>query len=299
MPWIHQCGSLEIMTTPSKGLGRGLQSLLGAHLTVSPSRGAGTLPISLMQPGAFQPRRQIYQQPLDELAASIKAAGVIQAIVVRPLPAGSGAAKYEIVAGERRWQAAKLAGLTDIPVIVRQLSDKESVAVALIENIQREELTSAEEARALKRLIEEFSLTHNEVADSVGRSRAAVSNLMRLLDLPASVVDLIDSKTISMGHARALLGLEDDAARERLAQLVAERGLSVRETENRVRKAMKGEGGTPAKDPKLSAMRQVLKTKTVRVQLNQKSSGAARIVIDVVGAKARDAIVEAIKKAVE
>ncbi|HWX35585.1 MAG TPA: ParB/RepB/Spo0J family partition protein [Steroidobacteraceae bacterium] len=287
------------MTTPSKGLGRGLQSLLGAHLTVSPSRGGGTLPISLMQPGAFQPRRQIYQQPLDELAASIKAAGVIQAIVVRPLPAGSGAAKYEIVAGERRWQAAKLAGLTDIPVIVRQLSDKESVAVALIENIQREELTSAEEARALKRLIEEFSLTHNEVAESVGRSRAAVSNLMRLLDLPASVVDLIDSKAISMGHARALLGLEDDAARERLAQLVAERGLSVRETENRVRKAMKGEGGAPAKDPKLSAMRQVLKTKTVRVQLNQKASGAARIVIDVVGAKARDAIVEAIKKAVE
>jgi ParB family chromosome partitioning protein len=287
------------MTTPSKGLGRGLQSLLGAHLTVSPSRGGGTLPISLMQPGAFQPRREIYQQPLDELAASIKAAGVIQAIVVRPLPAGSGAAKYEIVAGERRWHAAKLAGLTDIPVIVRQLSDKESVAVALIENIQREELTSTEEARALKRLIEEFSLTHNEVAESVGRSRAAVSNLIRLLDLPASVVDLIDSKAISMGHARALLGLQDDAARERLAQLVAERGLSVRETENRVQRATKGQGGGPAKHNKLPVIRQILKTKTVHVQLNQKASGAARIVIDVMGAKARDAIVEAIKKAVE
>jgi ParB family chromosome partitioning protein len=287
------------MTTPSKGLGRGLQSLLGAHLTVSPSRGGGTLPISLMQPGAFQPRREIYQQPLDELAASIKAAGVIQAIVVRPLPAGSGAAKYEIVAGERRWQAAKLAGLTDIPVIVRQLSDKESVAVALIENIQREELTSTEEARALKRLIEEFSLTHSEVAESVGRSRAAVSNLIRLLDLPASVVDLIDSKAISMGHARALLGLQDDAARERLAQLVAERGLSVRETENRVQRVTKGQGGGPAKHNKLPVIRQILKTKTVHVQLNQKASGAARIVIDVMDAKARDAIVEAIKKAVE
>src|SRR5580692_2288599 len=225
------------MTTPSKGLGRGLQSLLGAHLTVSPSRGGGTLPISLMQASAFQPRREIYQQPLEELAASIKAAGVIQAIVVRPLPAGSGAAKYEIVAGERRWQAAKLAGLTDIPVIVRQLSDKEAVAVALIENIQREELTSAEEARSLKRLIDEFSLTHTEVAESVGRSRAAVSNLIRLLDLPSPVVDLIDSKAISMGHARALLGLENDDGRVRLARIVAERGLSVRETESLVRKS--------------------------------------------------------------
>jgi ParB family transcriptional regulator, chromosome partitioning protein len=286
------------MVTPSKGLGRGLQSLLGVQLTVSPSRGGGTLPISLMQAGGFQPRREIHQEPLEELAASIKANGVIQAIVVRPLPAGSGgAAKYEIVAGERRWQAAKLAGLTDIPVIVRPLSDKEAVAVALIENIQREDLTSAEEARALKRLIEEYSLTHTEVAETVGRSRAAVSNLIRLLDLPAPVVDLIDSKTISMGHARALLGLEGDDGRVRLAQIVAERGLSVRETENLVRKSSQGEG-QPAKGRESSATTQVLKTKTVRVQLRQKSSGAARIVIDVTDAKSRDAIVEAIKKAV-
>jgi len=287
------------MAAPSKGLGRGLQSLLGANPTVSPSRGGGTLPISLMQASAFQPRRQIHQQPLEELAASIKANGVIQAIVVRPLPAGSGAARYEIVAGERRWQAAKLAGLTDIPVIVRQISDKEAVAVALIENIQREELTSAEEARALKRLIEDFSLTHQEVAESVGRSRAAVSNLIRLLDLPASVVDLIDSKAISMGHARALLGLEDDDGRVRLAQLVAERGLSVRDTENLVRKAMKGEGGQPAKRHELSVISEVLKTKTVHVQLHQKSSGAARVVVEVEDPKSRDAIIEAIRKAVE
>lgn len=283
----------------SRGLGRGLGALLGAQPTVSSSRGGGTLPVSLMQPGAFQPRREIHVQPLEELAASIKANGVIQPIVVRPLPAGAlGAAKYEIVAGERRWQVAKLAGLTDIPVIVRELSDKQAVAVALIENIQREELTSAEEARALKRLIEEFSLTHSEVAESVGRSRAAVSNLIRLLDLPESVVDLIDAKKISMGHARALLGLEDDAERERLAQLVAERGLSVRETENLVRKALKGEGGQPAKRPELSVISEVLKTKSVHVQLHQKASGAARIVIDVADPKSRDAIVEAIKEVV-
>jgi ParB family transcriptional regulator, chromosome partitioning protein len=284
----------------SRGLGRGLGALLGAAPTVSSSRGSGTLPVSLMQPGTFQPRREIHQEPLEELAASIKANGVIQAIVVRPLPAAAiGAAKYEIVAGERRWRAAKLAGLSDIPVIVRELSDKQAVAVALIENIQREGLTSAEEARALKRLTEEFSFTHSEVAESVGRSRAAVSNLIRLLDLPESVVDLIDAKKISMGHARALLGLEHDAERERLAALIDERGLSVRETENLVRKALKGEGGEPAKKPELSVISEVLKTKSVHVQLHQKASGAARIVIDVVDANSRDEIVEAIKFAVE
>jgi ParB family chromosome partitioning protein len=285
------------MVAPSRGLGRGLQSLLGANPTVSASRGGGTLPISLMQAGAFQPRREIHQQPLEELAASIKANGVIQAIVVRPLPAGSGAAKYEIVAGERRWQAAKLAGLADIPVIVRQLSDKEAVAVALIENIQREELTSAEEARALKRLIEEFSLTHSEVAQTVGRSRAAVSNLIRLLELPATVVDLIDSKAISMGHARALLGLEDDAERQRLAQLIAERGLSVRETEDLVRKATKGEGGlsTPRKPQDSSAVSEVLRTESVKVQLHQRASGGGKIIIEFANPHARDELLDLIK----
>jgi ParB family transcriptional regulator, chromosome partitioning protein len=293
----YQCGSLYVMAAPSKGLGRGLQSLLGANPTVSPSRGGGTLPISLMQAGPFQPRREMHQQPLEELAASIKANGVIQAIVVRPLPPGTGAARYEIVAGERRWHAAKLAGLTDIPVIVRQLSDKEAVAVALIENIQREELTSAEEARALKRLIEEFSLTHSQVAETVGRSRTAVTNLIRLLDLPASVVDLIDSKAISMGHARALLGLEDDAERERLAHLIAERGLSVRETENLVRKGAQGESAQPAKRPRSSVISEVLKTKTVRVQLHQRSSGAGKLVVEFKDSAVRDAVVEAIKTA--
>jgi ParB family chromosome partitioning protein len=285
------------MAAPSTALGRGLQSLLGANPTVSPSRGGGTLPISLMQAGAFQPRRELQQQPLEELAASIKANGVIQAIVVRPLPAGTGTAKYEIVAGERRWHAAKLAGLADIPVIVRQLSDKEAVAVALIENIQREELTSAEEARALKRLIEEFSLTHSQVAETVGRSRTAVTNLIRLLDLPASVVDLIDSKAISMGHARALLGLDEDAERERLAQLIAERGLSVRETEDLVRKGTQRQRAQPPKKPESSVISEVLQTKTVRVLLRQKSSGAGKLTVEFQDSTVRDAVVEAIKMA--
>jgi len=287
------------MAHESRGLGRGLGALLGSELRVSPSRGGGTLPIALMQPGAFQPRREIHREPLEELAASIKANGVIQPIVVRPLKSSvAGAAQYEIVAGERRWQAATLAGLAGIPTIVRELSDSQAVAVALIENIQREELTPAEEARALKRLVEEFSLTHSQAADAVGRSRAAVSNLLRLLDLPAAVVALIDAKRISMGHARALLGLEDDAARVRLGMLVAERGLSVRETENRVRKALKGEGGSAApKPPELTVVSEVLRTRSVHVTLQQKPAGKGKLIVEFADAKSRDAIVEAIKKA--
>jgi ParB family chromosome partitioning protein len=283
----------------SRGLGRGLGALLGAAPRVSASRGGGTLPLSLMQSGAFQPRREILKQPLEELAASIKANGVIQPIVVRPLPAGTpGDARYEIVAGERRWQAAKLAGLADIPVIVRELSDSQAVAVALIENIQREELTSAEEARALQRLIGEFSLTHSEVAEAIGRSRAAVSNLIRLLDLPAEVLALIDSKALSMGHARALLGLEDDAARVRLGVLVAERGLSVRETENLVRKSLKGQAGEPAKPPS-SVVSELLRSKSVRVELRQKAGGKGKLIVEFADAQSRDGIVEAIKAVVQ
>jgi ParB family chromosome partitioning protein len=281
-----------------RGLGRGLGALLGAAPTVSASRGGGTLPISLMQPGAFQPRREIHKEQLEELAASIKANGLIQPIVVRPLPAGSSAAaKYEIVAGERRWLAAKMAGLTDILVIVRQLTDKEAVAVALIENIQREELTSAEEARALKRLTEEFSLTHAEVAESVGRSRAGVSNLIRLLDLPGPVLDLIDSKKISMGHARALLGLNDNAERQRLSELIAQRGMSVRDTELLVRKALNREAGqsTPQKPPRSSAVSEVLKTGSVHVHLHQKPTGTGKIIIEFENPHARDAMLALIK----
>ena len=241
------------MARESRGLGRGLGALLGAELRVTPSRGGGTLPLALMQAGAFQPRREIHRQPLEELAASIKANGVIQPIVVRPLPvggaAGASAAKYEIVAGERRWQAAKLAGLTDIPTIVRELSDRQAVAVALIENIQREDLTPAEEARALQRLIVEFQLTHEAVGQAVGRSRAAVSNLIRLLDLPEKVVALIDAKQLAMGHARALLGLETATEQVRLARVVAERGLSVRETEDLVRRTLIGPGRAAGEGP--------------------------------------------------
>jgi ParB family chromosome partitioning protein len=291
------------MAGESRGLGRGLDALLNARPGVRPAVptaavSGGSIPIADIQAGPSQPRRSIQAQPLEELAASIKANGVIQPIVVRPL-AGSAAesAKYEIVAGERRWQAAKLAGLSEIPVVVRELSDSDAVAVALIENIQREELTPAEEARALQRLIGEFTLTHQQVADAVGRSRAAVTNLIRLLDLPAEVVALIDSKAISMGHARALLGLEHDAERVRLGELVAERGLSVRDTENLVRKALKGESTGVRKPPELSVVSEVLRTSGVRVELQQKANGSGKLVVEFEDGDTRDAIIDAIKAA--
>jgi ParB family chromosome partitioning protein len=295
------------MVRESRGLGRGLQALLSAQAPRPASAdlpaagGSGTLPIAAIQPGPSQPRKSLAPQPLEELAASIKANGVIQPIVVRPLPGTTAeAVRYEIVAGERRWQAAQLAGLTEIPVVIRTLSDQEAVAVALIENIQREELTPAEEARSLRRLIEEFSLTHQEVATAVGRSRAAVSNLLRLLDLPAAVVALIDAKSLSMGHARALLGLEDDADRQRLATLVAERQLSVRETEALVRKTLKGEGSAPPrKPPELSVLSEVLRTPFVRVQLQQKASGGGRLIVEFPDSVTRDKVIDAIRQATE
>jgi ParB family chromosome partitioning protein len=288
------------MADESRGLGRGLGALLGATPTVSASRGGGTLPVALMQAGAFQPRREIHREPLEELAASIKANGVIEPIIVRALPAGTpGTARYEIVAGERRWLAAQLAGLTDIPTIVRQITDQQAVAIALIENIQREELTAAEEARALKRLIEEFSLTHQEVADAVGRSRAAVSNLIRLLDLPDSVVALIDARALSMGHARALVGLEDDAERERLAQLVVQRALSVRETERLVGNVPRGRGNAVVARarPQLAVVSEVLKTTSVRIELQQQAGGQGKLLVEFQDPATRDRILAAIKSA--
>jgi ParB family chromosome partitioning protein len=202
-----------------------------------------------------------------------------------------------VVLPARRWRAAKLVGLTEIPAVIKDLSDREAVAVALID-LQREELTPAEEARSLRRLTAEFSLTHQEVAVAVGRSRAAVSNLIRLLDLPDEVVALIDAKSISMGHARALLGLEDDAERLRVATLVAERGLSVRETENLVRKALKGEGSeSPKKPPELVVVSEVLKTPFVQVQMQLKASGAGKLIVEFKDSVTRDEVIAAIRGA--
>ena len=232
-----------------RGLGKGLEALLGSGASAindTPSSTASVdtetsisngefqhLAIDVIQRGRYQPRINFDPDALQELADSIKAQGVVQPIVVRPLSATPG--QYELVAGERRWRATQLAGLQDIPAVVRDISDQEAMAIALIENIQRQELNPIEEAKALERLVEEFGLTHQEVADAVGRSRVSVSNLLRLLTLNTDVKHLLEDGQLEMGHARAILGLESEkqmvAARE-----VVKKGLSVRETEQLVRR---------------------------------------------------------------
>jgi len=282
------------MSKPSV-LGRGLSSLLTAKAG-STLPATNTLALDSIQPGHSQPRGAIDEESLIELAATIKAHGVLQPILVRRVPVGvGGSAPYEIIAGERRWRAARLAGLAEIPVHVSEMTDQETVAVALIENIQREQLTPAEEARALQRLIDEFKLTHQAVADAVGRSRAAVTNLIRLLDLPTAVVKLIDGSKLSMGHARALLGLEDGAAREKCAELVIAGGWSVRETEKWIRRASLAKGSSKDKPPELFVVTNVLQSERLNMQLHSRQGGAGRLVIDFGDQATGEAIIAAVR----
>jgi ParB family chromosome partitioning protein len=220
-----------------KGLGRGLDALLGADdapAAASSSESLRSLAIDELQPGKYQPRSHMQQEALAELAESIKTQGVMQPILVRPLERGG----FEIVAGERRWRAARLAGLSSVPALVREIPDQQALAAALIENIQREDLNPLEEATGIQRLTQEFGLTHQAVAETLGRSRAAVSNLLRLLELAPPVRELLAEGRIDMGHARALLALP--VARQiELARETAMMGLTVREVEQRVAGAMK------------------------------------------------------------
>ena len=223
-----------------KRLGRGLGSLIGNIEEVTQvsetdkAEGLTELGIDQIQRGKYQPRQHFDQQALQELADSISAQGIIQPVVVRP--EGS---HYELIAGERRWRAAQLAGLQTVPVVIRELDSKSAAAIALIENIQREDLNPLEESQALMRLIDEFDLTHQQVADSVGRSRASVSNLLRLLDLADPVKEQVNKGLLDMGHARALLALIRHDQIE-VANIVVNRGLSVRETEALVKKTLNG-----------------------------------------------------------
>ena len=278
------------------GANSGGVSELQAFLNVHPRRlyrqgAAGSIPIrairAALKPSRSEPRPEL----LEELVASIKATGVIQPLIVRPVPGFPH--QFEVVAGERRLRAAQLAGLADIPAIIRDFNDQEALAISLIENIQREELSPADEARALQRLIEEFALTHEQVAQAIGRSRAAVTNLLRLLDLPAEVTTMIESRAISMGHARALLGLEDDVERVRLAQMIATRQWSVRETESQVRKATKVPGGRAhAAPPLLEVISEVMRAPGMRIELHQRANGTGKIVIEFDDAPTRDALLE-------
>ncbi len=225
-----------------RGLGRGLEALLGPKaaaaapaLEATPNDTLRTLPVDALAPGKYQPRKHWDEDKLSELAESIKAQGVIQPIVVRELHDRT----FEIIAGERRWRASRIAGLTEVPVVVRSVDDRTMVAMALIENIQREDLNPLEEAQALQRLIDEFALTHAQAAEAVGRSRAAVSNMLRLLELPPAIRALLEARHLEMGHARALLTLSPELA-TKLATDAAERGWSVREVEHRAQQFAAG-----------------------------------------------------------
>ena len=248
------------MAAKKRGLGRGLDALLGsaaraapqavtetAHATAPPELKAvpvaesapevpaadgvlRMLPVDIIQRGKYQPRMDMHQESLQDLADSISAQGVVQPIVVRSIGEG----RYEIIAGERRWRASQLAGLHEIPAVVREVEDREAIAIALIENIQREDLNPLEEARALERLIREFEITHEQAAEAVGRSRAAVSNLLRLLDLEDAVKEMVEQGKLEMGHARALLALRG-AQQVEAARKVVNRGLTVRATEGLVK----------------------------------------------------------------
>jgi ParB family chromosome partitioning protein len=213
-----------------KGLGRGLDALLDRESDGAPVlERQATLPLDQLQRGRYQPRTKMDDASLQELAASIRRQGLMQPILVRPIEGG----RHEIIAGERRWRAAKIAGLAEVPVLVREVPDSAALAMALVENIQREDLNPLEEAGGVQRLIDEFKLTHQEAAEAIGRSRAATSNLLRLLNLQKPVQAMVFDGKLEMGHARALLGLEG-RRQESVARRVAARGLSVRQTESLV-----------------------------------------------------------------
>lgn len=278
------------MSIKKRGLGRGLEALLGSTAPLNPdveTNPASTvekdkprsLPIEFIKTSRFQPRKDFDPAKLQELADSISAQGIVQPVVVRPIEED----RYEIIAGERRWRAAQLARLAEIPVVIRQVNDQAALAIALIENIQREDLNPLEEAEALKRLQEEFSLTHQQIADAVSKSRASVTNLLRLIDLTDEVKALLQEGQIEMGHARAILPLEN-AQQIQVAQQVASKGLNVRETEALVRKLQEQANTlpTPAKtrDPDIASLEErVTQTLGAKAQIQHGPKGGGKLVI--------------------
>jgi ParB family chromosome partitioning protein len=312
------------MAAKKTGLGRGLDALLGpvetrlaqptegnAAIASQPgsaaqpgvaNNGLRNIPLDLLQPGAYQPRRDMHRETLEELAASIKTQGVLAPISVRPVASGGGATRYEIIAGERRWRASQIAGLDEIPAVIRDVDDEGAAAIALIENLQREDLNTLEEAEGLKRLIDEFALTHQEAGTAVGKSRAAVSNLIRLLDLASEVLQLLASNELNMGHARALLALSGDRSQTEAAQQVVARGLSVRETEALVRRLQAGKSAKASKsggsslDPDIRRLQDDLSQKlAARVAIQHTAKGKGKLVISYNSVDELDGILEKFK----
>lgn len=268
-----------------RGLGKSLDALLAYTSSdmQSTSEAEGRLeeklsqlPINHVQRGKYQPRREMDPQALEDLANSIRSQGIIQPLIVRP--AGN---KYEIIAGERRWRAAQLAGLETVPAIIRHIPDEAAIAIALIENIQRENLNPIEEAMALQRLIEEFGMTHQHVAEAVGKSRTSVTNLLRLLALPEDIKNMLERRLIEMGHARTLITLPESVQIE-AAQIIIARGLSVRETENLVRRLQSPGVKTLQKfvDPDIAHLQDSLSRQLkLRVAISCNAKGKGKLVI--------------------
>jgi len=304
-----------VTAAPAKkrGLGRGLEALLGPKaeapvLEATANDVLRHLPVDALAPGKYQPRKHWDEAKLAELAESIKAQGVIQPIVVREI-GGAGSRTYEIIAGERRWRATRLAGLSEIPVVVREVDDRTVIAMALIENIQREDLNPLEEATALQRLIDEFDLTHAQAAEAVGRSRAAVSNLLRLLELPPAIRALVEARRLEMGHARALLTLSPELA-SKLAADAAEHGWSVREVEHRAQQFAAGRvpeasgrsGKAAAPKPQADIVtleRELSESLNTRVNVLHGRGGKGRLVIHYHDLDSLDGVLEKLRGKVE
>lgn len=297
------------MTEKKKRLGRGLEALLSkpiadtASVTGADRDALKNIPLEHLQKGRYQPRIDMRQDTLQDLASSIKAQGVVQPIVARPLKTTNGETqRYEIVAGERRWRAAQMAGLSDIPTVIRIVPDDAAIAMALIENIQRENLNPLEEARALDRLIKEFKLTHQEAADAVGRSRVSVSNLLRLLDLSDRVMALLESRQIEMGHARALLAISDTAGQLDAARQVIKNQLSVRDTERLVRRMLSDKAGEKTTGAHASGNADIRRLEVeltdklgAKVRIDHSQKGAGKLVIQYNSLDELDGILKHIK----
>ena len=296
--------------SPKKRLGRGLDALLSKPMmTVSrpetvnaPSDdGLKNLPLEHLQRGQYQPRVNMRQDSLEELAVSIKSQGIVQPIVARPIAKKDGIQRYEIIAGERRWRAAQMAGLAEIPAVIRDVPDEDAIAMALIENIQREDLNPLEESRALDRLIREFDLTHAEAAQAVGRSRASVSNLLRLQDLSDKVKPLLEDRKLDMGHARALLGIANATQQFDAARQVVKKGLSVRETEVLVKRILEGGSATllkktPAQNADIRRLEIEISEKLgAKVSVDHTANGAGKLVINYNSLDELDGILKHIK----
>lgn len=281
------------MALNKRGLGRGLDALLGdvAPTTVEKTQNQQTLPIEFLQRGKYQPRKDMNPETLKELADSIKAQGIIQPIIVRLIADE----KYEIIAGERRWRAAQLVPLQQVPVVIKEIDDRTAMAVALIENIQREDLNALEEADALKRLLDEFTMTHQQIADAVGKSRATVSNLLRLLELQNDVKTLLGKGLLEMGHARALLSLDGDKQLE-VANKVVKQGLTVRAVEKLIKDMGKEKPTLPIQpDTDTLRLQEQLTEKTgAKVTISHQPNGKGKLVFNYTSLEELDGIINRI-----